>query len=53
MPLRPGTRLGPYEIAAQIGAGEMREVYLSRLLRNRHRHEQQENTMPCHAERAR
>jgi serine/threonine protein kinase len=27
MPLTPGTRLGPYEIAAAVGAGRMREVY--------------------------
>jgi serine/threonine protein kinase len=27
MPLPPGTRLGPYEIVAPIGAGEMGEVY--------------------------
>ena len=26
MALTPGTRLGPYEIAAQIGAGEMGEA---------------------------
>ncbi|MEJ2239479.1 MAG: protein kinase [Gemmatimonadales bacterium] len=27
MPLAAGTRLGPYEITAQIGAGGMGEVY--------------------------
>ena len=27
MALQPGTRLGPYEIAAQIGVGRMGEVY--------------------------
>ncbi len=27
MALTPGTRLGPYEIAAQIGVGGMEEVY--------------------------
>ena len=27
MPLTPGTRLGPYEIAGSLGAGGMGEVY--------------------------
>ena len=27
MPLQPGTRLGPYEIVAQVGAGGMGDVY--------------------------
>ena len=27
MALTPGTRLGPYEVTATLGAGEMGEVY--------------------------
>ena len=35
MPLSAGTRLGPYEIVSELGAGGMGEVYRAHLTQSR------------------